>query len=334
MEGPLAGVSTRTITAMANPKGGGAAIMGIKEDPGRTADRAGTGRADFGTCGPGDIASPVSEYAEPPVGVVPHRTARRGKRCVVLDVEESGEVPIACKKDGRKSCRDHLRRGSAYHRPRRRVESTDRFDYADMREPASLAAAKQHALMHRQCAELYGMGSAAPPLASGAPGAKIRQGGRGSLSKSVPAGASAPGAPGHGYGSAIPERVLERIRGLGHRTVTMWPYPDPCAHPPGELARIVPDRCVAYRGSPIPTSGAARTAPRAPRASTRRHATMRSGTRAYGGCAAAAGSRNMPHSGRTLMSTGRPAARPPLPSPCRRTEAGRGTLSPYGCSTA
>lgn len=75
------------------------------------------------------------------------------------------------------------------------------------------------------------------------------------MSKNVLAGTSAPGAPGHGCGSAIPERVLERIRGLGHRTVTMWPYPDPCAYSPGELTRIVPDRCVAYRGFTYPHLG-------------------------------------------------------------------------------
>ena len=51
------------------------------------------------------------------------------------------------------------------------MESTNRFDYADMHEPVSLAAAKQHALMHQQCAELYGMGGAVP-IASRAPGAK------------------------------------------------------------------------------------------------------------------------------------------------------------------
>lgn len=165
-------VLTRTIMAMANLKGGGTIIIGIKEGPGKTTDHAGMGRADFDTYNPDDIASFVNEYAEPSVSVVPHRITRRGKRYVVLDVEEFDEVPIICKKDGRKSCRDHLRRGSVYHRPKRKVESTDRFDYADMRELVSLAAAKQHALMHRQCAELYGMGSAAPPLASGAPGAK------------------------------------------------------------------------------------------------------------------------------------------------------------------
>ena len=75
------------------------------------------------------------------------------------------------------------------------------------------------------------------------------------MSKNVLAGTSAPRAPLHGCGSAIPERVLERIRGLGHRTVTMWPYPDPCGYSPGELARIVSDYCVAYRGCTYPHLG-------------------------------------------------------------------------------
>ena len=75
------------------------------------------------------------------------------------------------------------------------------------------------------------------------------------MSKNVLAGTSAPHAPERGHGSAIPERILERIRGLGHRTVTMWPYPDPCNHSPGELARIVSDYCVAYRGCTYPQLG-------------------------------------------------------------------------------
>ena len=164
-------VLTRAIMAMANLKGGGTIIVGIKEGPGRTTEHVGMRREDFDTYNPDDIASFVNEYAEPSVSVVPHKIVSHGKRYVVLDVEEFDEVPIVCKKDGRKSCRNHLRRGSVYHRPRRKVESTDRFDYADMREPVSLAATKQHTLMHQQCAELYGMGGAVP-IASRAPGAK------------------------------------------------------------------------------------------------------------------------------------------------------------------
>ena len=170
-------VLTRTIMAMANLKGGGTIVIGIKEGPSRTTDRVGMSRADFDTYNPDDIASFVNEYAEPSVNVVPHKIVSSGNHYVVLDVEEFDEVPIVCKKDGRKSCKDHLRRGSVYHRPKRKVESTDRFDYADMRELVSLAATKQHTLMHQQCAELYGTAGTATLTSSG-PGAKSgREGG-------------------------------------------------------------------------------------------------------------------------------------------------------------
>ena len=155
-------VLTRTIMAMANLKGGGTVIIGIGEGQGKTTDYAGMSREDFDTYNPDDIASFVNEYAEPSVTVVAHKITSHEKYYVVLDIEEFDEVPIVCKKDGRKTCKNHLRRGSIYHRPRRKVESTDRFDYADMRELVSLAVAKQHALMHRQCAELYGTGGVPP----------------------------------------------------------------------------------------------------------------------------------------------------------------------------
>ena len=155
-------VLTRTIMAMANLKGGGTIIIGIGEGPGKTTDYEGMSREDFDTYNPDDIVSFVNEYAEPSVTVVAHKITRHEKHYVVLDIEEFDEVPIVCKKDGRKTCKNHLRRGSIYHRPRRKVESTDRFDYADMRELVSLAVAKQHALMHQQCAELYGTGGVPP----------------------------------------------------------------------------------------------------------------------------------------------------------------------------
>ena len=164
-------VLTRTIMAMANLSGGGEIIIGIKEVPGRRPDLVGMSKEDFDSYNPDDIASFVNEYAEPSVDVVPRKITSRGKHYVVLDVEEFNEIPIICKKDGRKSCKDHLRRGSIYHRPRHKVESTDRFDHADMRELVGFAATKQHALMHQQCAELYGMGYGGPsPQSPGASG--------------------------------------------------------------------------------------------------------------------------------------------------------------------
>ena len=63
-------------------------------------------------------------------------------------------------------------------------------------------------------------------------------------------------APDPGYVPARPENILKRIKGLGHRTVTMWPYPGPCDHPPGaELAETVSDCSVAYRGCTYPHLG-------------------------------------------------------------------------------
>ena len=76
------------------------------------------------------------------------------------------------------------------------------------------------------------------------------------MSKSILTDVPAPRAPVHYSRLAIPERILEKIKGLGHRTVTMWPYPDPCDYPPGtELAETVSDCSVAYRGCAYPHLG-------------------------------------------------------------------------------
>ena len=167
-------VLTRTIMAMANLKGGGKIIIGVKEGPGKTPDPVGMTRADFDSYNQDDIASFVNEYAEPSVAVMPRKITSGGKHYVILDVSEYDEVPIVCKKDGRKACAGHLRRGSIYHRPKRKVESTDRFDYSDMRELVDRAATKQHALMHRQCTELYGMGGGGEKLPTlRTPGARV-----------------------------------------------------------------------------------------------------------------------------------------------------------------
>lgn len=174
-------VLTRTVMAMANLKGGGKIIIGIKEGTSRTPVLAGMSREDFDSYNPDDMASFVNEYAEPSVAVVPLKKTYGGKHYVILDVKEFDEVPIVCKKDGRKECKDDLRRGSVYHRPKRKVESTDRFDYADMRELVDLAATKQHRLMHQQCAELYGTigegPSRAPDSGGDTPGVRYDKGG-------------------------------------------------------------------------------------------------------------------------------------------------------------
>ena len=76
------------------------------------------------------------------------------------------------------------------------------------------------------------------------------------MSKNVLAGVPAPRAPVHYSRSTIQERILEKIKGLGHRTVTMWPHPGPCDYPPGaELAAAVSDCSVAYRGCAYPHLG-------------------------------------------------------------------------------
>lgn len=100
---------------------------------------------------------PIGGHGEPPAGAEMRTAARSESHLAVLNARRFKEVPIVCKRDGRKSCSDYLRRRSIYHRPKRKAESTDRLGPADMRDLVHLAAARQHRHMHRQCARLYGM---------------------------------------------------------------------------------------------------------------------------------------------------------------------------------
>lgn len=90
----------------------------------------------------------------------------------------SDGVPIICKRDGGMTRSGHTRRGSIRHRPRRKAESADRFDRADMRKIVAPASAKRCALVHQQCAEVRGTGRGAA-LHPRAPGADPRGTGRG-----------------------------------------------------------------------------------------------------------------------------------------------------------
>lgn len=148
---------TRTIMAMSNLRYGGRIMIGVEEGPDKTAVLVGMSKAESNGYNLDDIMSFVNEYAEPPIGIAMRKAARSERHFVILDVREFRDVPIVCKRDGKRSCSDHLRRGSIYHRPSHRTESTDRFEPADMRELVQLAATKQHRRMHRQCARLYGM---------------------------------------------------------------------------------------------------------------------------------------------------------------------------------
>ena len=147
-------ILARTIMAMSNLRYGRKIVIGVEEGPDKTAVLVGMSKAESNGYNLDDIMSFVNEYAEPPIGIAMRKAARSERHFVILDVREFRDVPIVCKRDGKRSCSDHLRRGSIYHRPSHRTESTDRFEPADMRELVQLAATKQHHRMHRQCAIL------------------------------------------------------------------------------------------------------------------------------------------------------------------------------------
>lgn len=62
-------------------------------------------------------------------------------------------------------------------------------------------------------------------------------------------------APEHDHVPANLGEILGKIKGIGHRTVTMRPHPPPCDYAPEDLAEAVSECSVAYRGYDYPHPG-------------------------------------------------------------------------------
>jgi predicted HTH transcriptional regulator len=123
---------------MANRRDGGLIIIGV-EDSKNSLMPVGLSLLDLNTWNHDDLASSVSEYADPSVVFELERHECDGKHYVLIVVKEFEDIPILCKKD----YPSDLRRGGCYVRSRRKTETTEIATQEDMRELLDLAAEKR-----------------------------------------------------------------------------------------------------------------------------------------------------------------------------------------------
>lgn len=123
--------------AMANRRGGGRIIIGVREDAGLLVPQ-GLSTTDLATWPHDDITGALSAYADPYVSVTIQTLAYQDKNFVILTVDEFEEMPVLCKKEFQGVLRD----GACYVRRKGRIESSEVPNGAEMRDLIELATEK------------------------------------------------------------------------------------------------------------------------------------------------------------------------------------------------
>ena len=128
---------TKTILAMSNIRDGGAIVIGVEQE-GENFNLVGLSKENFDTFKQDDISSFVNEFADPYVEISVSRINYKGSKYVIIQVEEFSEIPVICKRDGKKG----LKRGVIFTRPRRKIESVEIPSQVEMREILDMALEK------------------------------------------------------------------------------------------------------------------------------------------------------------------------------------------------
>lgn len=128
---------TRAALAMANRRGGGQIIIGVREELGSLrAD--GLSQEELSSWTYDNVSAGISSYAEPHVDTTVETVVHDGKYFVVISVSEFEETPVLCKKD----YQGILRAGGCYVRRRGRTESVEVPNHSEMRALLDLAVEK------------------------------------------------------------------------------------------------------------------------------------------------------------------------------------------------
>lgn len=129
----------KSILAFTNVRDGGRIIIGAHENDDDTYEFSGMMEEDLDTWNYDEVASFVSEYADPFVEFTLDRPVYRKKTFVVVTVAEFNEIPVICKRDGLAN----LRRGAIYTRTYRMPESAEVPTQTELREILDLAMEKR-----------------------------------------------------------------------------------------------------------------------------------------------------------------------------------------------
>jgi len=129
---------TKSILAFSNVRDGGIIVIGIKQNGDDSFDFAGMTGDDLETWNYDEVASFVSEFADPFVDFSMERVLDGQKTFLLITISEFKDIPVICKKDGS----NILRRGAIYTRTYRMPESAEVPSQTELREILNLAIEK------------------------------------------------------------------------------------------------------------------------------------------------------------------------------------------------
>lgn len=141
----------RAMMAMANRRGGGVIVLGVRERPDRTLDPVGMAASEVPNWAHDALAGSASGYCEPSVSFRQFVLTFDEKQFLVLRVDEFSEAPIVCRKEyvlaadpaaGRPEPKVVLRRGGFYVRSTSAPSSVQLAEHEDLRAVLDLAVEK------------------------------------------------------------------------------------------------------------------------------------------------------------------------------------------------
>ena len=128
----------KSAMAMANVPDGGAIILGV-EQSGDSFVPSGMELEQSESFKQDDVMDHVNGYADPYVELTVTLVSKNNKSFIVMQVQEFGQLPVICKKDGEAG----LKRGAFFTRSRRKYETAQVGSQTEMRETLDLAVDKE-----------------------------------------------------------------------------------------------------------------------------------------------------------------------------------------------
>lgn len=125
----------KSILAFSNVRDGGAIVIGIERQPDSSYKFAGMLPEHLETWDEDQIASIVSNYADPYARFSMDTAPYNGKDFIVIRISPFDEIPVICKNDGH----NNLRRGAIYTRTYRIPESSGVPSQTELREILEMA---------------------------------------------------------------------------------------------------------------------------------------------------------------------------------------------------
>lgn len=134
----------RAVMGLANTPDGGHVFIGVEEDAaGVPSVGGGLVPADLATWTQDDLGALVANHADPRVAfhVLP-AISHNGALVLPIRVDEFGEAPVVCVRDGQAGHKQILKEGAVYVRGTGRIETRAVDSYAEMRSLLDLAVSK------------------------------------------------------------------------------------------------------------------------------------------------------------------------------------------------